>query len=401
MARGGPRGGSGSGNNNSGGRGGMGRPGRGGMNMKMRPPFIPHVPFDVVLAEPAFPPVKTLPPSFEEGFQAAILKRNQDLTPSQAEQMAITSLVNKIQSVLDGLIVIPGTFEACQIEEVRQVGTFKKGTMIAGNNIANLVVVLKTLPTKEAIEALGNKVWETLKMKEPKEVLTMITNEKGFDLASPDATGSILVTTIVPNMRKLDADLHIDSKILQSAHAEIRRSRWFEENAHHSSIKILIRLLHDLRKRFDGFQPLSSWMLDLLAHYVILNNPSRQALPLNQAYRRILQLLSSGFFLPGSAGISDPCEVGANRIHIVMTLEEQDLVCLTAQTLLRVLAHGGYKQILGIEGNSSIATEMSIWDGVVVSPLDRAYEKPADKKDGEEEDMEGDTLDDTNMETGE
>ena len=25
---------------------------------------------------------------------------------------------------------------------------------------------------------------------------------------------------------------------------------------------------------------------------------------------------------------------------------------------------GGYKQILGIEGNSSIATDMSVWDGV-------------------------------------
>ena len=261
--------------------------------------------------------------------------------------------------------------------------------MITGHNVSELVVVLKTLPTKEAVEALGKKVWETLKLKDPKDVLTMLPNDKGFDLASPEATGSIMVTTIAPNIRKLDPELHMDVKILQNAHSEIRHSRWFEENAHHSSIKVLIRLLHDLRKRFSGFEPLNGWMLDLLAHYAILNNPSRQALPLNQAYRRILQLLSAGFFLPGSAGIADPCESGAVRVHTSMTLEEQDLVCLTAQTLLRVLSHGGYKQILGIEGNSSIATEMSIWDGIVVSPLDRAYEKPQDKKDDEEEDMEG------------
>lgn len=32
---------------------------------------------------------------------------------------------------------------------------------------------------------------------------------------------------------------------------------------------------------------------------------------------------------------------------------------------------------------------MSVWDGVVVSPLELAYEKPAEKKEGEdEEDME-------------
>lgn len=33
---------------------------------------------------------------------------------------------------------------------------------------------------------------------------------------------------------------------------------------------------------------------------------------------------------------------------------------------------------------------MSVWDGVVVSPMESVYEKPDDKKDGEDDDdMEG------------
>ncbi|XP_064596255.1 interleukin enhancer-binding factor 2 homolog [Liolophura sinensis] len=348
--------------------------------------FIPHIPFDLTQCEATFPRAKVAPD--EKPFTDALLKRNSDLTPGTQEQAAVQALVTKIQSVLDNLIITPGSFEAAQLEEVRQVGSHKKGTMMAGHNVADIVVMLRTLPTKEAVAALGNKVCEDLKVSDPNEVLSMLTNDSGFEISSSEATVKCLISTIPPNMKKLDPDLHLDAKVMQGHLSAVRHARWFEENAFHSSIKVLIRLLRDLKNRFEGFEPLTPWIIDLLSHFATMNNPTRQPLPINVSFRRCLQLLAAGFFLPGSVGITDPCEPGNARVHTVMTLEQQDQVCFTAQTLLRVLSHGGYKQILGLEGNSSIATEMSVWEGVVVSPSDKAYEKP-EKKDEEEGEGEG------------
>ena len=60
----------------------------------------------------------------------------------------------------------------------------------------------------EAVLALGNRVVEGVKETDPKEVLTMLANEAGCEISSSDATVKILVTTIPPNMKKLDATIH-------------------------------------------------------------------------------------------------------------------------------------------------------------------------------------------------
>ena len=55
---------------------------------------------------------------------------------------------------------------------------------------------------------------------------------------------------------------------------------------------------------------------------------------------------------------------------------------------MRVLALGGYKAILGFEGDGKVATEQSEWNGIVVRPSEKAYEKTEEKEEEEEEEKE-------------
>jgi len=382
-------------------------------------PFLPHIPFDLAqCSESAW--VKCTPPQeeVEKAFSDAVNKRYGLLTPSKKEQEQVLNLVTKITTILDNLIVAPASFEAAQIEEIRQVGSFKKGSMLAGKKTADLVVVLKTLPTKTAVEALGKKCKEDL-TKGGIRGISLTTNEAGFVIATGPAIVNVLIATIPPNIRKLDPELHLDAKKVQLHAAAIRHARWMEENAGKDSIKILIRLVKDMVKRFTGLASLTPWIIDLLSHYATMNHPGYQTakpaapaadaakdetaaatpdadetgpqpLPVQVAFKRVLQLLSAGLFLPGSVGIPDPCEVGNVRVHTVMSLEQQDQVCYTAQTLLRVLCHGGFKQVMGLSGNPSIATQVSLWEGVEVTPGQKIYDAELEKKKLEEEEGESD-----------
>lgn len=346
--------------------------------------MVTHQSFDALMADTHFG--KACPEADDTELNAALLKKTSELTPTAAEQSSVQNLVSKVETVIEALILSP-TGLNIPVDEVRTVGSYKKGTMLAGHPVADLVIILKETPGAADIENLASKVQEKLKENTPGDEFPTQANEGGFNTTSNEgALVRVLVTTLPKNLFEVDTEKHVDVKLLEGALATIRHARWFEENASHTTVRVLVRILKDLKKRFAGLAGLTPWLIDLLSfNSATLPSNTRDPLAINAAFRRSLQLLSAGIFLPGSVGVIDPCESGQVRSHSVLGLEEQDLLCSTAQTLLRVLAHGAVNEILGIDGQPVVAldTDITSWGGTIVTPGQEAYNKEEHKKETE------------------
>ncbi|KAK6107903.1 DZF domain family protein [Brugia pahangi] len=325
--------------------------------------------FDLALCEASFPRIKEMD---DTDLAQAITKRHQEITPTPVEQTAVLGLISKIKAAIEKISAAPDLLPSVTVEEFREVGSFRKGTMLAGHNVADIVVVLRSLPTVEAVSALGQKIVEELKAND-KEVYGCISRDFGCELAGPNAIVRLLITTVPSNAKLLEPDLHLKESIMISHMAALRHARWFEENASNPTIKILIRIMKDIRNRFDQLKDLSVWNIELISHYAVVNTASQQPLSANQAFRRFFQLLAAGLLLPTSPALSDPCEQ-ARRIHQSLTYEQMDQLCSSSQTLLRIICHGGYKHVLGLEtSKSGLVTDMTFWGDVIVTPLEAAY----------------------------
>ena len=106
-----------------------------------------------------------------------------------------------------------------QLEEVRVVGSFKKGTMLRGYNTADMVVILKTLPTHEAVKSLGTKILDDLQKLQTEQTCGVEFNDRGFNISSDSKNGGeravvrVLITTVGKHQSLLSIVLHICTKI--------------------------------------------------------------------------------------------------------------------------------------------------------------------------------------------
>lgn len=124
------------------------------------PQFKRPLPFDPYLVPSYFPRV---PEGDDTTVTQALLTRNTTLMPTASESAAINQMMTKVLQILELFMSTPRKLENMEIHEVREVGSYKKGTMITKSNSADLVVILRTLPTVELVMQLGQKIVDELK----------------------------------------------------------------------------------------------------------------------------------------------------------------------------------------------------------------------------------------------
>lgn len=348
----------------------------GGYGPPPLPPDMIYKSFDPLESKHLFQ--RVAPEKDDNDLSQAILTKIQELTPAPEELAKLQEQVTKFTSIVDTLVVSPEP--EVDIEEMRVVGSFKKGTILAGHNTADIVLIIKHLPTLEDITNIMNLMKDKMNAQQPDKgkKATTKSHESGFSYSYSGATLNVFVTTLPNNTKEtIDPEKHVKLENLKNSLAAIRHARWFEENAYQSSIRVLVRILKDFKRRIPFFKNVNPWTIDLLAHHSAVTNTNGNQLTVPQVFRRCLQLLAAGILLPGSASICDPCEPGFVKAHSFMSYEHQDELACGAQTLLRALSHGGYKEILAMKGARKITFDAAVmFDGIIVTPSKLAYEKP-------------------------
>eukprot|EP00117_Sycon_ciliatum_P021236 scpid56039/ scgid18673/ Interleukin enhancer-binding factor 2; Nuclear factor of activated T-cells 45 kDa &gt; Interleukin enhancer-binding factor 2 &gt; Interleukin enhancer-binding factor 2; Nuclear factor of activated T-cells 45 kDa len=340
-------------------------------------------PFDLWQAEEIFP--QAAPPPDDEGMSKALAARHAEIKIDSALQSQLMDHFTRVSTTLDNIIALQSSDDSPFVDKVRPVGAHRMSTAIRGNMTYQVVIMFKAWPTEDDLTSICNRVKEGLEKNyaESSSKFTTVTakvDKSSFSLSCGQSTVQCLAAYQPESWLERAKSDQVPLKDIEDSLKEIERSRWCDEHITHTSTRMVIRLLNDLRQRMNGFTHLTPWMAALLAHKAAVLPGRRDALQLAQAFRRLLHSLSAGLFLVDNIGVMDPCEKPSVNVHRALGFSRQEELCCAAQTLLRLLSHGALREILALNPECSVDFESTMnCGGIIVNPSICVFEQTADK----------------------
>lgn len=333
---------------------------------KTLPYSLVHPIFDPYISEVTVTqPVNPKSAIFDQFLDEAIQQRLSEITPEASELENLGHVVNKVTIVLEQL-KNKNSIDFCKIEDVTVVGSYRMGTILRGHRIADIVILLRTLPIKSALQTLGHRILDELTKSDHDgkfDPFDLKWRDDMIQLTNTLSDCSVLLrfTSNCDNLEKLlSPSIHISKSKVKRNMQLIKQIRWCEENIKPKQNVIqLIRIMKDIADRFhQQLEIMNRWMITVMSHHCVEKTLDNISLPLSIAFKRFFQLSSSGFFLPYCAGVNDPIDE-RYPIHGRLPVDKQEYITLVLQTMFRVLNQpNGINYILHVQPIPDIGSEI-------------------------------------------
>ncbi|KAH7645876.1 interleukin enhancer-binding factor 2 homolog isoform X2 [Dermatophagoides farinae] len=315
-----------------------------------------------------------------------IYKRTEQISIQTEDRTRIDNFIQNVRNLLGSIILTDQRIKFSRIEEI---GPYRK----------NVMIKQKPKIITEKIGQNNNTIYSDLKLDTFNiSNAHFIIKSNEFDIKAVILIGLTDIVFRVSTCKMvMNADSLINFNLVKQRLNILQRTDWFLGIATYE-LRILVKLFQDIKHRFQGFQHFNEWMIEALLNYCLNSQPqidskvesmdeinvhhkhrrkfrkeSRQkcskTIKLNQAFLRAFHLLSSGIFLPDSVSICDPLMTTWMPIQNDLDEKLLDLICCTAQTLLRIMNYeNGFDFVIGLIQDERNIENVTIWDGIIVQP---------------------------------
>lgn len=255
-----------------------------------------------------------------------------------------------------------------EIRGIMTVGDYSSRTLVQGDTTVELVITCSVKPTIQLLKKVTKLLEE--KMKD-------VCPDKQFSVVSDADSACFLVHTTVgdeANAFQLEVKVFLTSLEMREDKAEEeaseaqtgddsvlsrkwcsyalalqRRSQQFKNEVEGLiPTVILMRLFKGFRKSRPEFASCSTWVIELLVSQVVYTAHEGFSY-IGDIFKRVFECLSSGMLMPGAPGIIDPCERKPTDATENMSAQEREDLTAAAQYILRLMAFGQLRDLLGVE----------------------------------------------------